>query len=276
MKDGLDSWREEDVTKKCPFKNKVNKGKFKDILDSENRLEMNRLFGLAKNDISALFLEEGYRDLLPEERLGLISSLAINCFASFVRSADALADSASTSLDVRLLEWENYVLGLDSETPESLLMHEFDEHAPHASFPQKHIIAILTESEYTRPSSILLQAGFVALEEYLNDIESWPEDLIRFINVEASTHILEPRFGSIAALKDSGLTHRLQSAIRGLKVKIALKTKGVISFRVKIARNAPADDIYEIAKRPRMECALKRSTQLRYFVERELENSRSF
>jgi len=276
MKDGLDSWREEDVTKKCPFKNKVNKGKFKDIFDSENKLEMNRLFGLAKNNVPVLFLEEGYRKLLPEERLGLISSLAINCFADFVRSADALADSAVTSLDVRLLEWETYVLGLEVQMPESLLMRELDEHAPHASFPEKHITAALLESEYTRPSSILLRAGFVALDEYLNDIDSWPEDLIRFINLEASTHILEPRFGSIEALNDSGLTHRLQSAIRGLKVKIALKTKGVISFRVKIARNAPADDIYEIAKRPRMECALKRSTQLRYFVERELENSRSF
>lgn len=274
MKDGIEAFPERSVEpgQGCPFRTKIETCKSSHIFDSEYKKTLARLFGVGQKNLEALFQGDEYETLPEVERLGLVSSLAITVFADYVRIKDAEAGGPSLALDDLLLEWESHVLNLNPESKCSLLMSEYDQLTPASQIPVRHVNEALQDTSYTRPSSILLGIGLTALSEaLLSDYDADLEKQIRFINAETSTHILEPRFGNIEDFKDSGLLHCIQSFVRKFKIAVALKTKGVIDFKVKFASRNALDSIYLVAVRPRMKCALKRSSELRYFVQREFE-----
>lgn len=268
---GLESEEKPEIVG-CPFRAKIEACKSHHIVDSEYKKILARLFGVGKKDLLDLFQSEEYKALPKVERLGLVSSLAITAFADYVRAKDQESEGLTLDLEALLLSWENHVLSLNSKSQHSLLMDEYDRLMPASQIPVRHVNEELEKTSYTRPSSILLSIGLTALKEaLLTDYDADLESQIRFINAEASTHILEPRFGNVKGFEDSGLLHRIQSFVRKIKIAIALKTKGVIDFQVKFASRDSSDSIYLVALRPRMECALKRSAELRFFVEREFD-----
>lgn len=259
----------------CPFRVTVAENRSGAILDSDRLSDLRCLFGKAKQDLAAFLLSDERETLRPKERLNLMSALAIDLFVAYVQSCDDSLDGAKEDLTVLLAHWEKQLNHLPLESAERQIMDQLDQLSKHASLPTEDILQTIAETEFERPSSILLLAGIDTLTNNLKF--SLDENgtvnktkFLRFVTAMANTHMLDPRYSSLESAQIRSAALNYAFAFRRFKIWVSLKTRGVLGVNFRVVPNGQPQALYSLAKTPRVGCAVLLSGQIRFFVEREI------